>query len=249
MRTSHLALPASQCEQFRKAFVSQTRASQRLCRAATGASFLPSRYAAIKSIDVEFAHFVNKGQITTAAAEVCLLAEDGSVLLNSYICPGNLYESFRSIKVAPVCSMACPSAELHAASSGFDWIGGVTVENYTDAPTLKVIQQQLTTLLEGSLLIGYGLSKDLSSLRLHHPHALQKDLIRYRKFQSSTGQARKLQEISQRFLSHDIQAGKHTAREDAFAALQLYLQHVRNDPALMTYQELVDYELRNLPFA
>lgn len=153
MRTSHLALPASQCEQFRKAFVSQTRASQRLCRAATGASFLPSRYAAIKSIDVEFAHFVNKGQITTAAAEVCLLAEDGSVLLNSYICPGNLYESFRSIKVAPVCSMACPSAELHAASSGFDWIGGVTVENYTDAPTLKVIQQQLTTLLEGATCV------------------------------------------------------------------------------------------------
>jgi len=29
--------------------------------------------------------------------------------------------------------------------------------------------------------------------------------------------------------------------------LQLYLLHVRNDPALMTYQELVDYELCNLP--
>ncbi|DBA92652.1 TPA: hypothetical protein ACH3X1_002865 [Trebouxia sp. C0004] len=76
---------------------------------------------------------------------------------------------------------------------------------------------------------------------------MQKDLIRYRKFQSSTGQARKLQEISQQFLNHSIQAGKHTAREDAFAALQLYLQHVRNDPASMTYQELVDFELRNLP--
>ncbi len=115
---------------------------------------------------------------------------------------------------------------------------------------------------------------------------MQKDLIRYRKFQSSTGQARKLQEISQQFLNHSIQAGKHTARyvphvyvldsltvlikllvlhaslihmarlaiafccscrEDAFAALQLYLQHVRNDPALMTYQELVDFELCNLP--
>ena len=35
-------------------------------------------------------------------------------------------------------------------------------------------------------------------------------------------------------------------REDAFAALQLYLQHVRDDPALMTYQELVEFELRNL---
>lgn len=38
-----------------------------------------------------------------------------------------------------------------------------------------------------------------------------------------------------------------SCREDAFAALQLYLQHIRNDPALMTYQELVDFELRNLP--
>ncbi|KAL0044502.1 hypothetical protein WJX82_009959 [Trebouxia sp. C0006] len=192
MRTSQLTLPASQCEQFRKAIAPQTRAWLRLCRAATNAT---SRYPAIKSIDVEFAHLVNKGQITTAAAEVCLLAEDGSVLLNSYICP-----------------------DIPAAPSGFDWIGGVTVKQYTDAPALKVIQQQLTTLLEGSLLIGYGLSKDLSSLRLHHPKAMQKDLIRYRKFQSSTGQARKLQEISQQFLNYSIQAGEHTASLKTFHA-------------------------------
>lgn len=101
MRTSQLTLPASQCEQFRRAFISPTRASLRLCRAASNASFASSRYAAIKSIDVEFAHFVNKGQITTAAAEVCLLAEDGSVLLNSYICPG-ICVRFRSIKASEV---------------------------------------------------------------------------------------------------------------------------------------------------
>ncbi len=104
MRTSQLTLPASQCEQFRKAFISPTRASLRLCRAATDASFASSRYAAIKSIDVEFAHFVNKGQITTAAAEVCLLAEDGSVLLNSYICPGTCVR-FRSIKPSEVSKL------------------------------------------------------------------------------------------------------------------------------------------------
>lgn len=69
-----------------------------------------------------------------------------------------------------------------------------------------------TCCLTGSLLIGHGLSKDLSSLRLHHPKAMQKDLIRYRKFQSSTGQARKLQAISKKFLNHSIQAGIHTAR-------------------------------------
>lgn len=40
----------------------------------------------------------------------------------------------------------------------------------------------------------------------------------------------------------------HLCREDAHAVLQLYLLHVRDDPAFMTYQELVDFELRNLPW-
>ncbi len=154
MRTSQPTLPASHRAQFRKAFVLQTRASLRLCRAATNAS---SRYPAIKSIDVEFAHFVKKGQITTAAAEVCLLAEDGSVLLNSYICPGTCVrfgkcKRFRSIK-APSVPTVSPSADIHAAPSGADWIGGVTVKQYTGAPALKVIQQQLTTLVEGAVCI------------------------------------------------------------------------------------------------
>lgn len=35
-------------------------------------------------------------------------------------------------------------------------------------------------------------------------------------------------------------------REDAYAALQLYQLYVKDDPALMTYQELVEYELRNM---
>ena len=126
MRTSQLTLPASQCEQFRKAFVSQTRASLRLCRAGTDASFAPWRYPAIKSIDVEFAHFVYKGQITTAAAEVCLLAESGSVLLNSYICPGTCVR-FRSIKASEVskllllssrCVLLQMSMQCHLALTG-----------------------------------------------------------------------------------------------------------------------------------
>lgn len=35
-------------------------------------------------------------------------------------------------------------------------------------------------------------------------------------------------------------------REDALAALQLYMLHIKDDPALMTYQELVDFELRSV---
>ena len=35
-------------------------------------------------------------------------------------------------------------------------------------------------------------------------------------------------------------------REDAYAAMQLYQLYVKDDPTLMTYQELVEYELRNI---
>lgn len=44
--------------------------------------------APVASIDVEFAHFLGSGRITTAAAEVCLLKDTGAVFLHSYICPG-----------------------------------------------------------------------------------------------------------------------------------------------------------------
>lgn len=44
--------------------------------------------APVASIDVEFAHFLSTGKVSTAAAEVCLLKDTGAVLLHSYICPG-----------------------------------------------------------------------------------------------------------------------------------------------------------------
>ena len=35
-------------------------------------------------------------------------------------------------------------------------------------------------------------------------------------------------------------------REDAHAALQLYLLHIKNDPDLMTFEELVQFELSSM---
>ncbi len=62
-------------------------------------------------------------------------------------------------------------------------------------------------------MTGYGLSKDLAALNLSHPEALQRDLIKYKKFHSSSGQARKLQDVSRQYLGHAIQTGKHSARQ------------------------------------
>ena len=64
----------------------------------------------------------------------------------------------------------------------------------------------------GRLLIGYGLSKDLTALGVTHPSALQKDLMRCSKFQNRNGQARRLQDVAKQYLGQAIQAGKHSAR-------------------------------------
>ena len=69
------------------------------------------------------------------------------------------------------------------------------------------------TCSSGCLLIGYGLNKDLLALGLDHPKSLQRDLIKYKKFQSKRGgQAHKLQHVTEKFLGRCIQAGKHSAR-------------------------------------
>ncbi|KAL3137266.1 hypothetical protein ABBQ32_006812 [Trebouxia sp. C0010 RCD-2024] len=108
------------------------------------------------------------------------------------------------------------------------------------------MQSELLNLLQSRLLIGYGLSKDLTALDVTHPSALQKDLMKCSKFQNRNGQARKLQDMVNQYLGQAIQAGNHSAREDALAAMQLYQLHVKDDPELMTYQELVEHELRDM---
>lgn len=81
-------------ETSRKRFVHvSSHASPKLstiCRAASAASALTVADTPVASIDVEFAHFLGSGKITTAAAEVCLLKDTGAVMLHSYICPGAL---------------------------------------------------------------------------------------------------------------------------------------------------------------
>lgn len=54
---------------------------------------MPFTEVPVASIDVEFAHFLSDGNIVTAAAEVCLVRDNGAVLLHSYISPGASWDT------------------------------------------------------------------------------------------------------------------------------------------------------------
>ena len=205
------------------------------CASASQCGTLPR----VTSIDVEFAHFLVGGKITTAAAEVCLLGDAGHVLLHEYICPGTFANTATQTTRLAVQASFVPADNTEYRNA--KWVGGVGLGFFKCAASPATVQRRVQEMLHGTsshpclgswcsvsslsslfqvsilmrtgcLLIGYGLSKDLAALHVHHPAALQKDLMKCSKFQNGKGQARKLQDISQQFLGHTIQAGKHSAR-------------------------------------
>lgn len=68
------------------------RKRQRSCERVTShAVELPRAVA----VDVEYAHFSVCGRVQTAAAEVCLVREDCSIVLEGFVCPGKRKASLR----------------------------------------------------------------------------------------------------------------------------------------------------------
>ena len=65
--------------------------------------------------------------------------------------------------------------------------------------------------IQGQLLVGHGLKKDLHSLGLSHPQHLIRDTMSFEVFQSR-GHARKLKALALELLGNNIQMGRHRAR-------------------------------------
>jgi len=66
--------------------------------------------------------------------------------------------------------------------------------------------------------------------------------MRYECLQGPRGFGRSLAELAETRLGRQIQArARHDPWEDAVAALDLYLEYCHFDPALMCYDDLVEY--------
>lgn len=85
------------------------------------------------------------------------------------------------------------------------------------------VQREVSTLLEGRVLVGHALRNDLQVLLLSHPKRDVRDTSRHPKFrEASMGKAPALRKLAKEQLGMVIQTGEHSSVEDARASMLLF---------------------------
>lgn len=107
------------------------------------------------------------------------------------------------------------------------FVTGIYKENLTNAANLTEEKDRLGSLLKGHIVVGHAVGHDLSLLGLNHPFALCRDSSQFITFRRKFPHKRKpsLKELAKHLLNMTIQVGHHDSREDAHAAMMLYLKY------------------------
>ena len=145
-------------------------------------------------------------------ARVSVVNEDGNVVLDTFVAPGERVVDYRTR------------------------VSGVRPSDLAHAPPFREVQKKMADILKGRVLIGHALRNDLKCLLLDHPKSMTRDTATYRpltrplranerrhdKGVARGRGARSLRELCAQHLGLEIQAGEHSSVDDARAALLLY---------------------------
>ncbi|KAL0212525.1 hypothetical protein RCL1_006151 [Eukaryota sp. TZLM3-RCL] len=102
---------------------------------------------------------------------------------------------------------------------------GVTEKDLTNAISFEQCQQQVAEIIKDRIIVGHDVAHDFRSLGLSHPRHLIRDTSKFKFFKKAfNGATPKLKMLAGRFLGKRIQTGEHDPKEDAVAALELYLK-------------------------
>ena len=136
-------------------------------------------------------------------ARVCVVDDTGATLLSTHVAP-----------TAPVTDYRTP-------------LTGVTPESLASAPSIDDVRARVLSILDHgrTLLVGHDLAHDLECLGIDHPPNRRRDTARYPIFERHTRTPFKLRTLAADVLGEVIQAegAAHDPREDAMAAMRLYL--------------------------
>ena len=103
------------------------------------------------------------------------------------------------------------------------FVSGVTPQLLRSARTLEAVQADVAKLLDGRILVGHAIRKDLDVLLLGHPKRDIRDTSLYPPFrQYAAGRTPGLKKLAKEVLGVEIQGGEHSSVEDARATMLLF---------------------------
>jgi RNA exonuclease 4 len=107
-----------------------------------------------------------------------------------------------------------------------DWrthVSGVSPKNMATARTFEEVQEAVSRLMEGRILVGHAIKHDLDVLMLSHSKRDIRDTSRFSGFRKySAGRTPSLKKLAKEVLGINIQGGEHSSIEDARTTMLLF---------------------------
>lgn len=102
-------------------------------------------------------------------------------------------------------------------------VSGIRPEDIENANDFKVVQKEVSDIMNNRILVGHAIRHDLKVLFLDHPKRMIRDTSSYKPFRAAFGgRTPSLKNLSARMLGVTVQQGEHSSVQDAQAAMRLY---------------------------
>jgi len=116
-------------------------------------------------------------------------------------------------------------------------VSGIRPEDIQDGCDFKVVQQEVSDLMQGRVLVGHSIKNDLKVLFLTHPKRMIRDTSLYKPFRAAfNGKTPSLKNLSARMLGVSVQEGEHSSVQDAQATMRLYTMFKKDWERDITHQ-------------
>lgn len=136
-------------------------------------------------------------------ARVSIVNQFGEVIYDKYVLPTENVTDYRT------------------------YVSGIRPEDLKkqNAHPFKLIQSEVSKIIEGKTLVGHALHNDLQVLLLSHPKKKMRDTQKCKLFRQkfpSLGSLSSLKNLAKTLLGISIQDGEHNSAQDAQAAMRIY---------------------------